>query len=88
MSEVGSENLHFWQFPGNAAGLLPADAPRDHTLRTIALGNEKLLKGFKPRNNTVRVAFSLPKVSMESIQQYQGKKPSIFKINKNVAALF
>ena len=46
ISEMGSENLHFWQFPGDAAGLLPGDAPRDHTLRIIALGNEKLLKGF------------------------------------------
>lgn len=88
MSEMGSENLHFWHFPGDAAGLLPGDAPRDHTLRIIALGNEKLLKGFKPRNNTVRFAFIYLKSPWKAFNSFRGKNPQYLKSIKMLLLCF
>lgn len=61
----------------------------DHILSTTAVGDKKLFKGFKQRSNTLKscILISYLKVTWRAFNNIRSKS-SIFKGDKNVAALF
>lgn len=61
----------------------------DHILSTTALGDKKLFKGFKRRSNTFKgcILIRYLKVTWRTFNNIRSKS-SIFKGDKNVAALF